>query len=62
MSNAHSGATTDRIIALVLRAQREPLPNTSALARELGVCRRTAQRLVAAVERQMPVRRQDTHG
>ena len=52
------GRTTDRLVRLILLVQRgRTLPPIAELAREHGVCRRTIQRDLLAIEGVLPVRR-----
>ena len=58
-SEAWRGNTTERLVSLVLRVQRGPVPSVATLAREYAVHPRTIARYLAAIERQTPVRRVD---
>ena len=51
------GNTTSRIVDLVLRVQRGPIPAPVELAREYQVHPRTIDRYLTEIERQIPVRR-----
>jgi hypothetical protein len=47
----------DRLIDLMLRVQAGPIPRPCVLAREYRCHRRTIYRLLASIERRVPVKR-----